>query len=60
MDVSGTDLLKRGDRFPGEEPGVRFEWIPLDRLPEIDLEPEFLKTQVKNPPEHTELITVQG
>ncbi|MCI5652078.1 MAG: NUDIX domain-containing protein [Ruminococcus bromii] len=60
VDVSGTDLLKRGDRFPGEEPGVRFEWIPLDRLPEIDLEPEFLKTQVKNPPEHTELITVQG
>lgn len=60
VDISGTNLLNHGERFPGAEPGIRFAWIPLDALPQTDLEPKFLKTRVQALPEHTEFITVQG
>lgn len=59
-DVSATDILNRGDRFPGAEPGIRFEWIPLDRLVDVELEPQCLKTKLCCLPEHTEFLTIQG
>ena len=48
LDISGTDLLSRGDRFRGPE--LRhvhdFEWLPFERLKNEYFYPIFLKTEI--------------
>lgn len=56
-DVSKTDLSARGNRFAGDDPGERFEWIALSDLPQLELVPEFLKSRLSDLPETTEFIT---
>ena len=59
LDISGTDLLSRGDRFRGPE--LRhvhdFEWLPFDRLREEYFYPLFLKTEIFHLPEQLTLRT---
>ncbi len=59
LDISGTDLLSRGDRFLGPE--LRhvhdFEWLPFDRLREEYFYPLFLKTEIFHLPEQLTLRT---
>ena len=59
LDVSGTDLLSRGDRFRGPE--LRhvhdFEWLPFPRLQEEYFYPLFLKTEIHRLPEQLTLRT---
>lgn len=53
MDIAGTDLLARGERFTSKE-GSRthtFEWLKFDRLQDEYFYPSFLKTDIfKLPP----------
>ena len=48
VDASGTDLLARGDRFPGRERhhSHPFEWLPFERLKDEYFYPLFLKTEI--------------
>ena len=59
LDISGTDLLSRGDRFRGPE--LRhvhdFEWLPFDQLREEYFYPLFLKTEIFHLPEQLTLRT---
>ena len=58
MDVSGTDLLSRGDRFSYAEDGHihTFEWLPFDSLKETYLYPLFIKEQIFHMPETLTLM----
>ena len=59
MDVSGTDLLARGDGFTRRE-GRRthaFRWLPFDRLRDEYFYPLFLKTEIFRLPETLTLRT---
>ncbi len=58
-DVSGTDLLLRGDRFRGPERRHvhDFEWLPFDRLKDEYFYPLFLKTEIYHLPEGLTLRT---
>lgn len=58
VDITETDLLSRGDSFKGFDDGVSFEWIPFDKLADITLHPDFLKTRAAKLPESTEFITL--
>ena len=53
MDISGTDLLSRGDSFTWQEGRRlhRFEWLSFDRLKEEYFYPNFLKKDIYNLPE---------
>ena len=59
LDISGTDLLSRGDRFRGPE--LRhvhdFEWLPFERLKDEYFYPLFLKTEIFHLPEQLTLRT---
>lgn len=58
MDISGTDLLGKGERFVIQE-GVHrlvFEWLPYARLAEEYLYPEFIKEEIFHLPQTLELI----
>ena len=59
LDISGTDLLSRGDRFRGPE--LRhvhdFEWLPFERLKDEYFYPLFLKTDIYHLPEGLTLRT---
>ena len=48
IDVSGTDLLARGDRFRGTERCHvhEFERLPFERLRDEYFHPLFLKTEI--------------
>lgn len=53
MDISGTDLLARGERFVCQE-GSRthaYEWLPFDRLKEEYFYPLFLKKEIYRLPD---------
>lgn len=53
MDISGTDLLSRGNIFTSRE-GPRthtFEWLPFERLQEEYFYPLFLKKDIFHLPE---------
>jgi len=53
-DISGTDLLEKGERFTLCE-GRKvhdFEWLALERLKEEYFYPVFLKTDIFELPEH--------
>ena len=48
MDISETDLLSKGDKFPANE-GNRthtFEWLAFDRLKDEYFYPLFLKEEI--------------
>ena len=53
MDISGTDLLSRGQTFTTRE-GQRthtFRWLALDRLKDEYFYPQFLKKDIFNLPD---------
>ena len=52
MDITGTDLLERGDKFTSKE-GRRthvFEWLEFSRLKDEYFYPRFLKKDIFNLP----------
>lgn len=53
MDVSGTDLLKRGEKFTAMEGQRvhRFEWLEFSRLKDEYFYPEFLKEDIFHLPD---------
>ena len=59
LDVSGTDLLARGDRFRGPERRHvhDFAWLPFERLKDEYFYPLFLKTDIYHLPEQLTLRT---
>ena len=59
LDVSGTDLLARGDRFRGPERRHvhDFAWLPFQRLKDEYFYPLFLKTAIYHLPEGLTLRT---
>jgi len=59
MDISGTDLLQRGQRFTlHERHHVHdFEWLPFERLEREYFYPVFLKKSIFSLPEHFEIRT---
>ena len=59
LDVSGTDLLARGDRFRGPERRHvhDFAWLPFQRLKDEYFYPLFLKTDIYHLPEQLTLRT---
>lgn len=59
MDISGTDLLEKGERFTLKE-GHHihdFEWLSFERLSEEYFYPIFLKTGIFNLPEQFTIRT---
>ncbi|MBP3489931.1 MAG: DUF4916 domain-containing protein [Roseburia sp.] len=60
MDISGTELLTRGECFERTEGKHHhtFEWIPFERLREEYLYPLFIKEKIYSLPEHLEWLTV--
>ena len=54
MDISGTDLLSRGERFTLREGAHThdFEWLAFDRLRDEYFYPVFLKTAIFQLPDH--------
>lgn len=59
MDVSGTGLLDRGERFTLHEGSHRhdFEWLAFERLQDEYFYPLFLKTSIFDLPEQFTLQT---
>ncbi len=61
MDISGTDLLSRGDQFActDAENGkmLRFEWLPFERLKDEYFYPLFLKEKIFDLPDALTLLT---
>ena len=59
MDISGTDLLEKGERFTLHERHHihDFEWLPFERLRDEYFYPVFLKTGIFNLPEHFTIRT---
>ena len=59
MDVSGTDLPEKGERFTlYEEQHIHdFEWLAFERLQDEYFYPLFLKKAIFNLPEHLTLMT---
>ncbi len=53
MDISGTDLLSRGECFEGPEVhnGQHFVWLPLEGLEKEYFYPIFLKKEIFHLPE---------
>ncbi|MDE6622240.1 MAG: NUDIX domain-containing protein [Lachnospiraceae bacterium] len=59
VDISGTGLLDRGERFTLYE-GIHtldFEWLAFERLQDEYFYPIFLKKNIFNLPEHFEIRT---
>lgn len=56
MDISGTNLLERGDTFTLFEEGCRhvFEWLPFEKVKDAYLYPLFIKESIFDLP--TELV----
>ena len=59
MDSSSSDLAAKGDHFTLQEGNRthRFEWLPIELLPDTYFYPEFLKTELFHLPNHLELRT---
>ena len=59
MDVSGTGLLDRGERFTLHEGSHKhdFEWLAFERLRDAYFYPLFLKTAISDLPEQFTLRT---
>ncbi len=54
MDITGTDLLRKGDRFTLHEGSHihDFQWLEFGQLREEYFYPVFLKTEIFRLPEH--------
>lgn len=60
IDVSGTNLLSRGDNFTLTENGKHhhvFSWVPFCQLKESYLYPEFIKKRIFSLPAKLEINT---
>lgn len=59
MDVSGTDLLSRGEQFCVQEEGQthHFEWLAFERLKEEYFYPLFLKVEIFHLPQQFTIRT---
>ena len=59
MDVSGTDLLSRGEQFCVQEEGQthRFEWLGFERLKDEYFYPLFLKEEIFHLPQQFTIRT---
>ncbi len=59
MDISGTDILSRGETFMGNEAGHThcFTWLPFEQLDRKYLYPMFIKNAIFHLPEHLILRT---
>jgi len=59
MDISGTDLLSRGESFTGAETGRihRFEWLAFERLKDEYFYPRFLQEDIFRLPDRFTLRT---
>ena len=59
MDIVGTELLDRGDRFTLHEGRHThdFEWLAFERLRDEYFYPTFLKTDIFDLPEHFTIRT---
>lgn len=59
VDISGTGLLDRGERFTLYEGShtLDFEWLAFERLQDEYFYPIFLKKSIFNLPEHFEIRT---
>ena len=53
LDISGTDLAERGERFTLREEShtLEFEWVAIERLKDEYFYPGFLKTEIADLPE---------
>ena len=61
MDISGTDLLARGERFERREGRLhlRFEWLAFERLEQEYFYPTFLKRAIFALPERLTILTMR-
>ena len=61
MDVSGTDLLSRGERFERREGRLhlQFEWLAFERLEQEYFYPTFLKRAIFALPEQLTILTMR-
>ena len=59
VDMEGTGLLEKGDRFTTHETAHDnfFQWIPLSQLKEEYLYPLFIKEKIFDLPEHLTVLT---
>ena len=59
LDVEGTEVLQRGERFTLHEGQHThaFEWLAFDRLKDEYFYPVFLKTEIANLPERFTMRT---
>ena len=59
MDISGSDILSRGESFTISENGKkhRFEWLSFERLRDEYFYPIFLKEKIFSLPERLTLLT---
>lgn len=59
MDISGTDLLTRGEKFSVTEGKhqLTFEWLPFEQLAKEYLYPVFIKERIFDLPDNLEMIT---
>lgn len=53
MDISGTDLLSRGEKFTSREGSRthRFGWVPIEQLQDMYFYPIFLKQEIFHIPD---------
>ena len=59
MDITGTDILSRGDKFIRMEDGRKhyFEWLEFERLKDEYFYPKFLKKDIFNLPDEFTIRT---
>ena len=59
IDITGTDLLSRGESFSREEGGHihTFSWMPFEQLRDEYIYPLFIKEQIFRLPEQLTMMT---
>lgn len=55
--ATGSGILAHDGAFEAEEPGLRYQWLPLDELEDANLQPAFLIERVRAIPQAAEYIT---
>ena len=54
--ASGSGILAHEGAFEAEEPGLQYQWLPLDELEDANLQPAFLIERVRAIPRAAEYI----
>lgn len=54
--ATGSGILAHEGVFEAEEPGLQYQWLPLDELEDANLQPAFLIERVRAIPRATEYI----